>query len=152
MQKGIEIVKADINDKEFILFANEEISKSSGLNDSTLHTRIDEEIFGTNPKSECLVVKDGEKNIGMCIYSKIYWTNVGEGIYISQVYVVPEYRKKGIFRRIVEYIKENNKDNIFLTCLVGEENSNMNDALRKTGWKRSSMVTHFLKNDKSTSN
>ena len=81
----------------------------------------------------------------MCLYSKIYWANQGEGLYLSQVYVKPEYRKQGIFKMIINNILDNDSSIKFITCLVGNENEDMQASMNKTGWKTADLKSYYFK-------
>lgn len=142
---NLKIVNASYEDKEFILKANEEVNIASGLNDSILKKNIDIDIFSSKNKCNCLIAKMMDINVGMCIYSRIYWANLGEGIYLSQIYVSPEYRKLGIFKEFIKEIRKKETNRAFITCLVGDENMAMQKSLDKTGWKTTELKTYYFK-------
>jgi GNAT superfamily N-acetyltransferase len=141
MNIKIEIAKKE--DKQFILDANKEINEISELNDSVLADNIDSDVFGKKGLCFCIVAKDNNKTIGMSLYSYIYKANLGKGVYLSQVYVTPEYRQKGILKMFFDYIINKEKDCRYITCLIGEENDAMRIALTKFGCKKSKLESYF---------
>ena len=96
---------AELEDKEFILNANKEINILSGLNDSTLESRIDKDMFEDKTCKSIIAEIDG-KVVGMVLYSYVYWANCGKGIYLSQAYVKSEYRGNKLQRLICEELEK----------------------------------------------
>ena len=139
------IENAKKEDKDFIIFANKEINIASGLKETFINENIDKDILCDNPKCECLIVRDNNEQVAMCLYSKIYWANQGQGVYLSQVYVKPEYRKQGIFKMIINNILDNDSSIKFITCLVGNENEDMQASMNKTGWKTADLKSYYFK-------
>ena len=142
--KNIIIEKATLKDKEFIINANKEINIVSGLNDSKLIENIDNDIFVENSVCNCLIGKDNEKTIGMILYSYIYWANLGKGIYLSQVYVIPEYRNKGVLRNFLNHIKTIESNSKFITAYIGEENILMQKSFVNLGAKITNLSIYYL--------
>jgi len=147
MKMEIIIAKAKKSDKDFILKANKEINILSGINDSGLVNHIDHDLFCKNSIANCLVAKDEKTTVGMCIYSYVYWANLGYGIYLSQVYVDSNYRKKGIMKKLLNEIYIIEKNSKFVTALVGPENEGMRKALDLIGFKTSELVTYYKTTD-----
>jgi GNAT superfamily N-acetyltransferase len=140
------IKKAEKKDRDFILFANQKVNIASGIKESFLAENIERDVLCDDPKCECLVVQKENEPVGMCLYSKIYWADFGQGIYLSQVYVRPEHRKNGIFKMLVNYMFENGEDIKFVTCMVGDENAAMQKVMTKTGWKTFDLKYYYLMN------
>lgn len=63
--------------------------------------------------------------VGFCTYSYIYWTNRGQGIYLSNAYVKKEYGNKGICHKMIDYMINHEKDVHFMTCLTEDDNKIM---------------------------
>ena len=142
---NIEIKRARLEDKEFILFANREINIASGLNKSILEKNINDDIFNKE-LCKCLVAKVDGVDVGMCLYSDIYWANIGKGVYLSQLYVQDNYRGKKIGNKMLEKIIED-EEYKFITCLVGEENENMKKIMYKLKANSCNLTTYFIKTD-----
>lgn len=122
----MKIRKVQPSDKDFIVNANIEIDKISGTTDeSFLEVNFDKDFLGKRPKCKCIVVEEDNKVIGFCIYSYVYWSNTGKGIYLSNAYILPEYRKRGVLNSILKYIKNKHKDVVFFTGMVGKGNKLM---------------------------
>lgn len=144
MNIEISFRNVNVNDKSFILDANKEINKLSGLNDSTFDYNIDNDLF-KNKLCKCIIAESDSNPVGFLLYSYIYWANCGKGIYLSQAYVKKEYRNKGIFKMLLYEIEAREKECKFITNLVGKENSNMVSSMNKLGFKSSDLITFYRK-------
>lgn len=133
---------AELEDKEFILNANKEINILSGLNDSTLESRIDKDMFEDKTCKSIIAEIDG-KVVGMVLYSYVYWANCGKGIYLSQAYVKSEYRGQGIYKQLLKELERIEKDCNFITDLVGVENNVMKQTLNKLEFEESDLITYY---------
>ena len=133
---------AELEDKEFILNANKEINILSGLNDSTLESRIDKDMFEDKTCKSIIAEIDG-KVVGMVLYSYVYWANCGKGIYLSQAYVKSEYRGQGIYKQLLKELERIEKDCNFITDLVGGENNVMKQTLNKLEFEESDLITYY---------
>ena len=133
---------AELEDKEFILNANKEINILSGLNDSTLETRIDKDMFEDKTCKSIIAEIDG-KVVGMVLYSYVYWANCGKGIYLSQAYVKSEYRGQGIYKQLLKELERIENDCNFITDLVGVENNIMKQTLNKLKFEESDLITYY---------
>lgn len=68
---------------------------------------IQEWLFGTTPRAECLLAEWEEKPAGFAIYFYNFSTFLAKpGIYIEDVFVRPDFRRKGIARRIFQYLAQ----------------------------------------------
>lgn len=76
-------------------------------------------------------------------YIHIYWANCEKGIYLSQVYVKKDYRKRGIFKLLLIELKSREKECKFITNLVGDENVVMLNSMNKLGFKSSDLITYY---------
>lgn len=131
-------------DKDFILQANKEINKLSNLFDSTLNENIEKDIF-ENKIAKVIIAEVNDAIAGFVLYSYIYWANCGKGIYLSQVYVKEEYRKFGVFKKILQELKSRESDCHFITDYVGNENEVMLHAMEKLDFKSSDLKIYYKK-------
>ena len=138
--------QAKQQDKAFIIEANKQINILSGLNDSTLESRIDKDLFEDKVCQSIIAETDGNV-VGMILYSYVYWANCGKGIYLSQAYVKSEYRGQGIYKQLLAELEQKECDCHFITNLVGPENEVMQKALRNLNFKSSDLATYYRKID-----
>lgn len=66
----------------------------------------------------------------MVLYSYFYWADDGEVLWISQMFVEEEYRKFGVFFKLIEKLREENKDIKIVSCATGSENKRMQRILK----------------------
>lgn len=143
------IRKARKEDKQFIVDANMKVNIVSGLKaESKLEVNFERDALSKNPKIKCFVIEENKKLIGFFGYCYTYWLNKGQGVYLSNVYIDPEYRHRGILREVLEFIKTNEKDINFITGLVGNENPIMQNAFVKYGAEDIDMKTYYMKTEK----
>ena len=69
----------------------------------------------------------------MILYSYFYWASDGEVLWISQMYIEPEYRKQGIFFKLISKLREENKDIHIVSCATDEGNERMKKILKYYG-------------------
>ena len=139
------IRNATIDDKEFVLSSNDYVNQISGIKTkSQLSINFEKDILSDKPKAFCLIVEENKEQIAFFLYSYVYWANKGQGVYLSNVFVKTEHRKKGILKEILSYIK--NLDNVnFITMLVGNENESMQKTITTYGAEDIDMKTFYLK-------
>jgi len=141
------IRNATIIDKDFIVSSNNYVNQVSGIKtQSQLSINFEKDILCENPKAFCLIVEENKEQIAFCLYSYVYWANKGQGVYLSNVFVKPEYRKKGVLREILSYLKNLNNVN-FITMLVGNENESMQKTIANYGAEDIDMKTFYLKKE-----
>lgn len=138
---NIKISRAKLSDKDFILYANKEIDKASYIEKSKLSENIVDDLF-KNKKCVCLIAREGTKNIGMVLFSKVYWADRGIGIYISQVFVEKDYRQKGVFKKLLFKALNYYKNTNFITCLVSRKNKSMVLCMTKMGFEDEGMISY----------
>ena len=139
------IRNATIIDKNFVVSSNNYVNQVSGIKtQSQLSINFDKDILCENPKAFCLIVEENKEQIAFCLYSYVYWANKGQGVYLSNVFVKPEHRKKGILKEILLHIKNMNNVN-FITMLVGNENEGMQKTIANYGAEDINMKTFYLK-------
>lgn len=139
---NINFREVELKDKEFILNANKEINILLGLNDSTFDNNIDKDLF-EDKICKVIIAEENSNTIGFVLYSYIYWANCGKGIYLSQVYVKEEYRKKGVFKMLLNELELREKECKFITNLVGDENGVMLNSMNKLDFKSSDLITFY---------
>ena len=139
------IRNATIIDKDFVVSSNNYVNQVSGIKtQSQLSINFEKDILCENPKAFCLIVEENEEQIAFCLYSYVYWANKGQGVYLSNVFVKTEHRKKGVLKEILSYIKNLNDVN-FITMLVGNENESMQKTIANYGAEDINMKTFYLK-------
>jgi len=71
----------------------------------TNEAMINETLFGTDPKSFCLICEVDGEAVGFAIYFYNYSTWLGKyGIYLEDLYVSPEHRGKGAGKALLAHI------------------------------------------------
>ena len=66
---------------------------------------IQESLFGDNPKAFCIIAESDGKPCGFCLCFYNYSTFLGKaGIYIEDLFVLPEYRGNGAGRGFFKYL------------------------------------------------
>jgi hypothetical protein len=132
-------------DKDFVVSSNDYVNQVSGIKtQSQLSINFEKDILCENPKAFCLIVEENKKQIAFCLYSYVYWANKGQGVYLSNIFVKPKHRKKGVLKEVLSHIK--NLDNVnFITMLVGNENESMQKTIVNYGAEDIDMKTFYLK-------
>ena len=143
---NIIILKVQRKHKDFIIKANRVInSVNETVQTNYLENNIEKDYFCDNPKFECLVAEYEGKPVGMILYSKFYWANDGEVLWISQMYVEKEYRNTGIFFELIKSLKNINKDIKIVSCATGEENIRMQKILKYYGCREINLKFYYKK-------
>lgn len=141
---SIHIVQAEPSDKDFILHANREIDRVSDIALSALAKNIEKDVF-EKKRAVCLLAKDDDRNIGMVLFSKVYWADRGQGIYVSQAFVEDEYRGHGVFKMLLEQASSFFPDTKFVTLLVAKGNEHMQDCVDGLHFEFEDMLS-YVKN------
>lgn len=129
--KEIRVLEANKNHREFIIHANRVINSVNDTEQTNgLEQNIDKDYFCDNPKFRCLIAEVDNRPVGMILYSYFYWASDGEVLWISQMFVEEEYRKYGIFFKLIEKLREENKDIKIVSCATGDENKRMQRILK----------------------
>lgn len=134
--------EAQHKDKNQILDANKEINILSWLNDSTLVERIDKDLFEDKICKSIIAEKDWNLT-WILIYSYVYRANLGKWIYLSQAYVKKEYRWQGIYKKLLEELKNKETECKFITELVGPENESTQKILKNMDYESSDLITYY---------
>ncbi len=144
--KQIQVLKANRKHKEFIIHANKVINNTNETEQTNgLERNIDKDYFCDNPKFNCLVAEIDNKPVGMILYSYFYWANDGEVLWISQMFVEKEYRKCGVFFKLIEKLKEENKAINIVSCATGDEDKRMQKILRYYDAKEINLKFYYKK-------
>ena len=62
-------------------------------------------LFGRNPAAEVLIAYAGVEPVGFAVYFQNFSTFVGgPGIYLEDLFVVPEWRRRGCGRRLLAHV------------------------------------------------
>ena len=146
MEKKIEVISAKRKHKEFIIHANQMINQVNNTQMTNhLQEKIEEDLFSEKPKFQCLVAEYEGIPVGMILYSYFYWANDGEVLWISQMYIEEEYRKKGIFFALIKKLKEENPNIHIVSCATGDENIRMQKILKGYGGHEIDLKFYYLK-------
>ena len=131
---NINVLHANKEHKNFLINANKAIDQVNEMNETNvLELNIDKDYFCEKPKFQCLVAEIDDKPVGMILYSYFYWASDGEVLWISQMYIEPEYRKRGIFFKLISKLREENKDIKIVSCATSENNERMRKILKYYG-------------------
>ena len=142
----IKVLPLEKKHKNFILHANDAINNvNSTYQTNGLSNNIDKDYFEGRKKFSCLVAEIDNIPVGMILYSKFYWANDGEVLWISQMYVEEEYRKYGVFFKLIEALKKENKDIKIVSCATGDVNTRMQKILKYYGAKEINLKFYYKK-------
>ena len=143
---SIKIMCANKRHKEFIVHANNVINNVNDTEQTNgLEQNIDKDYFCDNPKFHCLVAELDNRPVGMILYSYFYWANDGEVLWISQMFVEEEYRKYGVFFKLIGKLKEENRDIKIISCATGDENKRMQRILKYYGANEVNLKFYYKK-------
>jgi ribosomal protein S18 acetylase RimI-like enzyme len=125
----IEIPK--ISDVDIMTRWGEENIELRGSETDTPYKRETLLEWARNPGMDIiLVAKDGEKPVGMCM---VHWMR--DWAYCSELFVVAQYRKKGIGKMLLEEVGERLKGRNCNLVLVVEQSSHAKAFYEKQGFK-----------------
>lgn len=142
----IKVLVANKKHKDFIIYANEVINNVNNTNQTNgLSTNIDKDYFSGKPKFDCLVAEVDGVPAGMILYSKFYWANDGEVLWISQMFVEEKYRKCGVFFELIRKLRKINKEIKIVSCATGDENKRMQRILKYYGAKEINLKFYYKK-------
>ena len=128
---NIKIIHANKNHKKFLIYANKVIDNVNNMEETNgLELNIDKDYFCDNPKFQCLVAEFDNKPVGMILYSYFYCASDGQVLWISQMIIEPQYRKYGIFFKLISKLREENKDIKIASCATGNNNIRMQKILK----------------------
>ncbi len=140
----INILKANKKHKDFIIHANRIINNVNDTKQSDkIEQNIDKDYFCDNPKFKCLIAELDDVPVGMVIYSYFYWANDGQVLWISQMFVEEKYRRYGVFFKLIEELRRENKDINIVSCATGNENKRMQKILKYYGAKEIDLKFYY---------
>lgn len=142
----IKVLKANKKHKDFIIHANNIINDVNDTEKTNgLRKNIDKDYFCDKPKFYCLVAEIDDRPVGMILYSYFYWANDGEVLWISQMFVEEEYRKYGVFFKLIEKLREENQDIKIVSCATSDENKRMQRILQYYGGHEINLKFYYKK-------
>ena len=142
----IDVFHANKNHKDFLIYANKAVDNVSNMHETNgLALNIDTDYYCNNPKFQCLVAEVDNKPVGMIIYSYFYWASDGEILWISQMFVEPEYRKSGVFFKLISKLKEENPNIKIVSCATSDDNIRMKKILKYYGGHEMSSLKFYYK-------
>lgn len=142
----IEIMHANHSHRDFLIYANKVIDEVNNMEQYTEFAKhIDADYYCENPKFKCLVAEGDGKPVGMILYSHFYWASDGQVLWISQMYVEEEYRKYGIFFKLIKKLREENKNIKIASFGTGVENIRMQKIIKYYGGHEMSNLKFYYK-------
>lgn len=142
----IKVIHADKKHKDFIIHANKVINNVNDIEQTDgLELNMEKDYFCDRPKFQCLIAEIDNKPVGMILYSYFYWANDGEVLWISQMFVEEEYRKCGVFFKLIEKLRDENKDIKIVSCATGDENKRMQKILKYYGGHEINLKFYYKK-------
>lgn len=94
IKNDVTIRTAEIKDLDFILKANFAINEKSSQENVDIKKRMGDDLFSDTPKAHAMIAEFEDKLVGVVLYSTCYFANEGEIMWVSQMYVEPEYRNR----------------------------------------------------------
>ncbi len=79
------------------------------LSDEVVATKeaIEKTLFDDNPKAECIIGYENDKPVAFALFFHNYSTFLGKyGIYLEDLFVIPEKRGKGYGKRMLKKLAE----------------------------------------------
>lgn len=142
----IKVIHADKKHKDFIIHANKVINNVNDTEQTDgLELNMEKDYFCDRPKFQCLVAEIDNKPVGLILYSYFYWANDGEVLWISQMFVEEEYRKCGVFFKLIEKLRDENKDIKIVSCATGDENKRIQKILKYYGGHEINLKFYYKK-------
>ncbi len=127
----IEIKHANKEHRDFLINSNKTIDEVNNMDQYTeFEKNIDSDYYCDNPKFKCLVAEADDKPVGMILYSYFYWASDGQILWISQMYIKEEYRKYGIFFKLIKELREENKNINIVSFATGVDNFRMQKIIK----------------------
>ena len=81
--------KANQSDIDYVVHANQQIE---GARAKLSPEVLQSDVFCPAPKAHVVVVETEDKPVGMAFYSFTYWASEGPILWVSQMYIEPEFR------------------------------------------------------------
>lgn len=142
----VKVMHANKSHRDFIIHANKMINNVNDTKQTNgLELNIEKDYFCDSPKFQCLVAEIDNKPVGMILYSYFYWASDGEVLWISQMFIEEEYRKYGIFFKLIQELRKENKDIKIVSCATGNENKKMQKILEFYGAHEINLKFYYKK-------
>ena len=123
MNNGLSFRNAEKNDISLILHFIKELASYEKMLDEVIATEVilNHWIF-EEKKAEVFFVLENNKEIGFALFFHNFSTFVGRaGLYVEDVYIMPEYRKKGygkaVFKKLPQIAVERGCGRMEWSCL-----------------------------------
>ncbi len=123
MNNGLSFRNAEKNDISLILHFIKELASYEKMLDDVIATEdiLNHWIF-EEKKAEVFFVLENNKEIGFALFFHNFSTFVGRaGLYVEDVYIMPEYRKKGygkaVFKKLAQIAVERGCGRMEWSCL-----------------------------------
>ncbi len=142
----VKVMHANKSHRGFIIYANKMINNVNDTKQTNgLELNIEKDYFCDSPKFQCLVAEIDNKPVGMILYSYFYWASDGEVLWISQMFIEEKYRKYGIFFKLIQELRKENKDIKIVSCATGNENKKMQKILEFYGAHEINLKFYYKK-------
>ena len=142
----IKIMHANKSHKEFLIYANKVIDEVNNMEQYTeFEKHIDDDYYCEKTKFKCLVAEVDGKPVGMILYSYFYWASDGQVLWISQMFIEENYRKYGIFFKLIRQLREENKNIKIASFGTGVENFRMQKIIKYYGGHEMSNLKFYYK-------
>lgn len=108
MEGDLQFRCANVNDIEKILYFIKELAKYEKMLDQVVATEetLKEWIF-ENKKAEVIFALENGKEVGFALFFHNFSTFLGRsGIYLEDLFVLPQYRGKGYGKAILKYLSQ----------------------------------------------
>ena len=109
MDRLFEIKKAKRNDIPLILSFIKKLAEYEKLNHEVSATEeiLDHSLFGESRHAECIIGYFGGEPVGFALFFHNFSTFKGKaGLYLEDIFVIPEMRGKGFGRKLFAYVAE----------------------------------------------
>ena len=107
MQNNIELKFATIDDVALILSFIKSLAEFEKLSHMVVATKesLELELFGDNPRAEVIICYFNGEAAGFALFFHNFSTFLGRsGIYLEDLYVMPEYRGNGIANKVLGFL------------------------------------------------
>lgn len=142
----VKVMHANKSHRDFIIYANKMINNVNDTKQTNgLELNIEKDYFCDSPKFQCLVAEIDNKPVGMILYSYFYWASDGEVLWISQMFIEEKYRKYGIFFKLIQELRKENKEIKIVSCATGNENKKMQKILEFYGAHEINLKFYYKK-------
>ena len=143
-----EFIESDI---EFVVNANNIVNDKSGLErviDTKLSERLKSDFFPINKTKSTAQITIAELDgvsVGMIAFSFCYYMKEGDCLWVTNMFVSPEYQKMGIGTKLIDHVKDiASKNNCEIVGMLEDVNNTPAQQLvEKTGAKRIDNLRYF---------